>query len=50
MPTLLITGEHGSGKEVVAQTLHALSSRASRALVAVNTGALAEGVFERVNF
>ncbi|HEY6467971.1 MAG TPA: sigma-54 dependent transcriptional regulator, partial [Candidatus Acidoferrales bacterium] len=43
---VLITGEHGSGKEVVAQTLHALSSRASRALVAVNTGALAEGVFE----
>ncbi len=43
---VLITGEHGSGKEVVAQTLHALSSRASRAMVAVNTGALAEGVFE----
>ena len=44
--TVLITGEHGSGKEVVAQTLHALSSRASRPLVAVNTGALSEGVFE----
>ncbi|HWZ81281.1 MAG TPA: sigma-54 dependent transcriptional regulator [Terriglobales bacterium] len=43
---VLITGEHGSGKEVVSQTLHALSSRASRPLVAVNTGALAEGVFE----
>ena len=43
---VLITGEHGSGKEVVAQTLHALSSRASRPLVAVNTGALAEGLFE----
>jgi DNA-binding NtrC family response regulator len=43
---VLITGEHGSGKEVVAQTLHALSLRASRPLVAVNTGALAEGVFE----
>jgi DNA-binding NtrC family response regulator len=43
---VLITGEHGSGKEVVAQTLHALSSRASRNLVTVNTGALAEGVFE----
>src|SRR5580698_9793822 len=43
---VLITGEHGSGKEVVAQTLHALSSRASRPLVAVNTGALSEGLFE----
>jgi DNA-binding NtrC family response regulator len=43
---VLITGEHGSGKEVVAQTLHALSPRASRPLLAVNTGALAEGVFE----
>src|SRR5712672_1549626 len=43
---VLITGEHGSGKEVVAQTLHALSARASRPMVAVNTGALAEGLFE----
>jgi DNA-binding NtrC family response regulator len=43
---VLITGEHGTGKEVVAQTLHALSSRATRSLVAVNTGALAEGTFE----
>jgi DNA-binding NtrC family response regulator len=43
---VLITGEHGTGKEVVAQTLHRLSSRATRSLVAVNTGALPEGVFE----
>ncbi|HEX4065012.1 MAG TPA: sigma-54 dependent transcriptional regulator [Acidobacteriaceae bacterium] len=43
---VLITGEHGTGKEVIAQTLHALSSRASRSLVAVNTGALPEGTFE----
>src|SRR5580698_5613843 len=43
---VLITGEHGSGKEVVAQTLHALSARASRPLVAVNTGALPDGIFE----
>ncbi len=43
---VLITGEHGTGKEVVAQTLHRLSHRAHRNLVAVNTGALAEGTFE----
>jgi DNA-binding NtrC family response regulator len=43
---VLVSGEHGTGKEVVAQTLHALSSRAQRAMVAVNTGGLSEGVFE----
>ena len=43
---VLITGEHGTGKEVVAQTLHRLSGRAHRTLVAVNTGALPEGTFE----
>src|SRR6202023_914710 len=43
---VLITGEHGTGKEVVARTIHVLSLRAARQLVAVNTGGLAEGVFE----
>ncbi len=43
---VLVTGEHGTGKEVVAQTLHRLSLRAGRTLVAVNTGALPEGTFE----
>jgi DNA-binding NtrC family response regulator len=43
---VLITGEHGTGKEVIAQTLHRLSARAARTLVAVNTGALPEGTFE----
>ncbi|HEX5725047.1 MAG TPA: sigma-54 dependent transcriptional regulator [Longimicrobiaceae bacterium] len=44
--TVLITGEHGTGKDVVARWLHAVSSRASRPLVTVNAGAIAEGVFE----
>ena len=43
---VLITGEHGTGKEVVARTLHALSERASRTMVTVNAGGLSEGVFE----
>ncbi len=43
---VLITGEHGTGKEVVAQTLHALSSRSGRPMVIVNTGGLPEGTFE----
>ncbi len=43
---ILITGEHGTGKEVVAQTIHRLSLRAQQTLVAVNTGALPEGTFE----
>jgi DNA-binding NtrC family response regulator len=43
---VLITGEHGTGKEVVARWLHGLSPRAGRSLVTVNAGGLAEGVFE----
>ena len=43
---ILITGEHGTGKEVVARTIHSLSLRASRPFIPVNTGGLAEGVFE----
>ncbi len=43
---VLITGEHGTGKEVVAQTLHVLSSRSSRPMITVNTGGLPEGTFE----
>ena len=43
---VLITGEHGTGKEVVAQTLHKISSRAERSLVAVGCNALPEGTFE----
>jgi DNA-binding NtrC family response regulator len=43
---ILITGENGTGKELVAKTLHALSLRASRSLVTVNLGGLPEGIFE----
>ncbi|HYP12334.1 MAG TPA: sigma-54 dependent transcriptional regulator, partial [Bryobacteraceae bacterium] len=43
---VLITGEPGTGKEVVALTLHAISERASKPLVTVNAGGLAEGIFE----
>ncbi len=43
---LLITGENGTGKGVVARALHAASSRAAKPLVTVNVGGLSEGVFE----
>jgi DNA-binding NtrC family response regulator len=43
---VLITGEHGTGKEVAARTLHSISLRASKPLVTVNAGGLSEGVFE----
>jgi DNA-binding NtrC family response regulator len=43
---ILITGENGVGKGVVAQALHAVSTRAARPMVTVNAGGLSEGVFE----
>lgn len=43
---VLITGEHGTGKEVVAQALHNVSQRSAKTLVTVNAGGLSEGVFE----
>ncbi len=43
---VLITGENGTGKGLVAQALHAVSSRANRPMVTINAGGVSEGVFE----
>jgi DNA-binding NtrC family response regulator len=43
---VLITGESGVGKGLVAQSIHAVSTRVSKPLTLVNTGGLSEGVFE----
>lgn len=47
---VLITGEPGTGKEVVARWLHYRSDRSNRPLVTVNTGGLSEGLFESEMF
>jgi len=44
--TVLITGESGVGKEVVAQAIHAASRRAKKPIVTVNCGAIPEGIIE----
>ena len=43
---VLITGENGTGKGLVAQAIHALSPRSSRPMVTVNAGGVSETVFE----
>src|SRR5688500_18077719 len=43
---VLITGENGTGKGLVAQALHAASPRAARPMVTINAGGVSEGVFE----
>ena len=44
--TVLITGENGTGKDVLATEIHSLSERASRPMVSVDLGALTETLFE----
>jgi DNA-binding NtrC family response regulator len=43
---ILITGENGTGKGLIAQALHALSPRASHSMITVNMGGLSETIFE----
>jgi len=43
---VLITGENGTGKGLIAQALHTLSPRASRTMITVNMGGLSETLFE----
>jgi DNA-binding NtrC family response regulator len=44
--TVLITGESGVGKEVVAHAIHGASKRAKKMMVTVNCGAIPEGIIE----
>ncbi|PYR62093.1 MAG: sigma-54-dependent Fis family transcriptional regulator [Acidobacteria bacterium] len=44
--SVLIMGEHGTGKEVVAAWVHAFSDRRAKPLITMNAGGLAEGIAE----
>jgi transcriptional regulator with GAF, ATPase, and Fis domain len=48
--TVLLRGETGTGKEVMARRIHALSPRAHRPFVQINSGALPEGLIESALF
>jgi DNA-binding NtrC family response regulator len=47
---VMITGENGTGKNVVARLLHQTSLRSAQPLITVNMGGLADGVFESEMF
>ncbi len=47
---VLITGENGTGKNLLARLLHGWSARRDHSLIEVNIGALPEGVFESEMF
>lgn len=44
--TVLITGENGTGKDVLARYIHSLSQRCGRIMVSVDAGAVPESLFE----
>lgn len=44
--TVLITGESGVGKEIIAKAIHASSQRNKKSLITVNCGAIPEGIIE----
>jgi len=44
--TVLVTGESGVGKEVIAKAIHAASRRSARPMITVNSGAIPEGIIE----
>ncbi len=44
--TVLITGESGVGKEIIAKSIHLASKRSSRPMITVNSGAIPEGIIE----
>ncbi len=48
--TILVTGESGTGKDLIAQTIHRLSTRKAAPFVAVNCGAIPENLQESVLF